>query len=153
MLKKEVLRLANLLTTKKRDNGETFICCKDNASEADREIIREFHGTDILPDDFRYSSISGLLDTMSNYDCSDIETLEDLRHEIIDSNIDIYTKDLLTWLASNTNRVDYCNKAIDDGITSGDIMSIISYGQFLELDGIYSNILSYLGDIEVEEVA
>lgn len=150
-LKREIRRLEQLFTFSKRENGETFFHPKNSCNDSDRDLIRSFHGMDILPDDFRFETIVNLLDKLNEYE---FETVEDIRdhgidHEIVDRLIDVYTAHLTAWLASHNSRVEFCNEAVSEGLVEGsDIIKTMQCGQYLEIQMIMNNILSHLESVE-----
>lgn len=152
-LKQEINRLSELFTSSKRENGEVFLHCKDTVNESDRDLVRDFHGTDILPDDFRFETIVNLLYRLNEYDFDSVDYIRDhgIDHEIIDSLVDVYTGHLTAWLASHNSRVEFCNEAVNDGLVNGsDIIKLMQCGQYLEIQMIMNNILSHLTTVETE---
>lgn len=148
-MKNEIKRLSSLLL---EVNGKVIVNF-DARNDSDLDLFREIHGTDILPDDFRYSMISRLLDRLQEYDFESVDDLRNrgLDHEIIDSLVDVYTGHLTDWLASHNCRVDFCNEATEEGLTSGsDIINTIQCGQYKEIEMIMNNILSYLENLNNE---
>ena len=147
MRKLEVERLSKLLVVKFRADNTIFVCNKDTNTEADRELIIDFHGTDFLPDDFRYETIMNILDRLLEYDISDLDSI---RGEIVNSLIDISNYDLIQWLASNSSRADYCAAARADFChDASTFMGIITMGQYLEIDEIFGNIQNHLEAIDL----
>ena len=57
-----------------------------------------------MPDDYKYEFIKESLENIFEAETD----FEDIQMEA-----DVYTKDLLNWLASNTNRVCYMEEAIE----------------------------------------
>jgi hypothetical protein len=131
-------------TGKTRTNGENFISCKNNVLTQDE--IRELHGSDLLPDDYRYGIISQVFDRLNDYDIDSENTLDDIKCEIVDRLVDIYNHDLLKWLSSNLSRAELCNEALNQGYAQNDIYSIIACAQYIEIETIYNNIQSFLID-------
>lgn len=150
-LKTEIRRLEQLFTFSKRENGETFFHAKNSCSDSDRDLIRSFHGMDILPDDFRFETIVNLLDKLNEYEFETVEDIEykGIDHEIVDSLVDVYTGHLTAWLASHNCRLEFCNEAVNEGLIDGsDIIKTMQCGQYLEIEMIMNNILSHLETVE-----
>lgn len=150
-LKTEIRRLEQLFTFSKRENGETFFHAKNSCTDSDRDLIRSFHGMDILPDDFRFETIVNLLDKLNEYDFENVDQLRDHAGdcEIVDSLVDVYTAHLTAWLASHNNRVEFCNEAVSEGLADGsDIIKTMQCGQYLEIQMIMNNILNHLETVE-----
>jgi len=142
-LDKEIKRLLSKLTVQ---NGKVIACSSDR-DDTDFDLLRDFHGTDIMPDDFRWDHILRLLERLTEYEFDSVDYIEDhgIDHEIIDSLVDVYTGHLTAWLASHNSRVEWCNEAVTSQLVDGsDIIKTIQYGQYLEIQMIMNNILSYL---------
>jgi len=161
-IEKFLIEFSGLFEHKKRDIGKKFVCLNDNATDSDRDFIRECHGTEMLPDDFRYNTIESIIDSLKGtLDFSLIENDLDLfesdaqnsQHEICDSLVDVYNHDLLTWLSSNLNRPNYIDEARDEGLISEDCdeMNRIMIGQFKEIEEIFYNIISAIKDLDFDE--
>lgn len=136
--------LRAMFTTKKRDTGETFVCLKDDAPEWADTFIREAHGTDMLPDDHRYSWVRDAIEMLSWNPDTDRDELAD---EFADG-VDIYTDSLLAWLKSNLNRVAYCDEAMQEEANDADnITTIIMAGQARERREVFHNVLAALDNL------
>jgi hypothetical protein len=81
-------------TVKTRNNGETFVCTKEDRPEELRDLIHDAH-EDNLPEDWTYLKINQVIEAIGNE--------EDPRDTI---EVDIYTKDLLNWCHGRTHLVD-----------------------------------------------
>lgn len=139
--------LAQMFEVRKRDNGEHFIVLDDQAPEWAHDFVREAHGTEMLPDDYRYRWISEALDLLAQ----DVESdPQDLATSFGD-DVDIYTHSLLAWLSSNLTRIAYCDEAISEGMTDGtDLTKIIMAGQASERYEVFQNVLTALENLEEE---
>jgi hypothetical protein len=145
MIKKEIKRLKSLLEINKKG----LIVTKTKIKDSDRNIIRELHGSHLIPDDFRYATLNSLLNQLIDYDIDSLDKLENQRGEIVDSLVDIYTIDLLEWLASSLDRLDYVECAkVDNCSPNSSVLDMITMGQYLEIDEIMSNITSHLESLE-----
>jgi hypothetical protein len=141
--------LAVMFEVRKRDNGERFIALDDSAPQWAQDFVREAHGTEMLPDDYRYQWISEALDLIAQTG-ADTEDADDLARRFAD-DVDIYTHSLLTWLASNLTRIGYCDEAITEGMTeANDLTSIIMAGQASERYEVFQNVLTALEQLEDE---
>lgn len=93
--------------TGERSDGGRFWRLYENAPEALCESIGEIHGTDILPDDFRFhASWIALLAIADG-------AIEDWHPEP-----DVYTADLLNYLGGPGGRVERANEALEEGLTT-----------------------------------
>lgn len=114
------------------------------------EVIREFHGIDFLPDDFRYKTMMNIVDSLIDYSFElSLEQLSDKRDDYISDLVDVYTGKLTSWLASDLKRLEYCDSAkIDNCSNKATMCDILSMGQYLEIDEVFSNLLSILEQME-----
>lgn len=127
------------LETKKRDNGNEFICHTKAAPEWFMDLIHKAHD-DFLPDDYKYEFILNTLYSIANSNKK--ADLDELGYEI---EADIYTSDLIQWLASNLYRIEYVNEAMADfGTDVKDIIQYIQMGQQKEKQEVYTTILDGL---------
>lgn len=133
--------------TKTRDNGEDFICLNDTVSDELKDAIREIHGTDILPDDYRYRFISELFSNINDFiNYNENATVEDLGEhiaELTDSVISIYYHDLNKWFASNLSRAEFVNESLAMNDYE-DIHQHLQFGQASEINEIFERILNEL---------
>lgn len=137
--------LAAMFETRKRDNGEEFVSLTDNVPDWASEFVMEAHGTDFLPDDYRYRWIAEALELIAQ-EGED----EDLASRFAD-DVDVYTSSLLAWLASNLQRTGYCDEAVSEGMTDGrDIVKTIMAGQASERYEVFTNVVAALEDLETE---
>lgn len=130
--------LAEMFETCKRDKDEYFVCLKDDAPEWAQDFVREAHGTDFFPDDYRYQWISEALEVLGDSE----NGLDDLAHEFADA-VDVYTSDLLLWLSSNLRRTMYCDEAQEEGLIpeDADITKRIMVGQYLERQEVFWSVV------------
>lgn len=129
---------ARNLERKTRDNGESFICLRDGAPEWMKEAIREAHG-DMLPNDWSYRFAAAIVEDIAERLRDDCDAdFDDMSGEIVDSAIPVYTGERLAWLASNLNRLAFCDTAASDGLVSesSDMAERIAAGMYLELQDI-----------------
>ena len=153
-MQNEIKRLASKFTQLTRADGTKFwMMQSEDHDDVDFDIVRDIHGTDILPDDFRYETIVNLLDRLQDYDFNSVDELRDngIDHEITDSLVDVYNSDLTTWLASHLSRADFCNEAVSEGLSDGsDIFKTIQAGQYLEISEILNRLLAHLESVQNE---
>jgi hypothetical protein len=134
------------------NDGTTRIVLKtkiNNTQDAPqelREAIRAAHG-DKMPDDFTYSTFADLLDRVAEYDVETIDDLQDVAHEIVDGYVDIYTYDLLQWLASDVNNVEYLAQAAQDGWTVDDgTWQLLARAQYYAINEVMQCVISLLNN-------
>jgi hypothetical protein len=141
---KNLIRKFHLWEQKIRVTGEKFMIYKGR-----QEFIMNCHGTDFLPDDFRYGMICSIMDKLLEYDFASFEELQDkgLDHEMIDNLVDIYNHVLLQWAASNLKRAEYVNSAVNDGYADTDnfdLFKVLAAGQYLEIRELFDNVINEL---------
>lgn len=141
--------LAEMFETRKRDDGTSFVALKDGAPEWASDFVREAHGTDMLPDDFRYACIAEALEMLADNEDGDPD---DLVSEFAD-NVDIYSSDLSDWLLSHSERRGYVDEAQREGLVEPDtdIDRRIMAGQYLERSEIFQSVVSAAQDYLDEE--
>lgn len=161
-MKTFVKNLYNAFETKARNNGNNYVTLKKEKRNEFKDIVREMHGTDIMPDDFRFKTIESILGSILDVvDFADLETpqglenaLSESRHEIVEGLVDIYTPNLTQWLASHSYRPSYVDEASETFGTPSEFIKGVQMGQFYEIDLIYSNVVNALVDyFETEMVA
>ena len=122
-----------------------------------QDFIQAVHGTDILPDNFRFDTIAGLVDRLLEYDFEDFGELQykGIEHEIIDGMVYVYNNDLVKWLSSNFVRADFVNEAASLGLidtNNFDLFQALQVGQYLEIQMLLNNLLNILeGDLCLTE--
>jgi len=140
---------ATYFETRKRADGESFICCKDNRPDWITDMIHDAHG-DMLPDDYRYRWIVSALDDFTDSD----DDPDDMIGEYVDSTVDSYTADLTAWLASNVNRVYYLTQAMGE-MDPSDGFQALSCAQYSEISEVYYTVYHVLegrvAGLELEE--
>ena len=84
-----------MFDTRKRDNGETFVCFTDDAPEWLRDVVRDLHSNS-FPSDWIYCAAKAAVEQIESegYD-------SDNAHEWADGMVDIYTRDLYQFAADN----------------------------------------------------
>lgn len=136
--------------TANRPDGEEFIRLRDGSPDWISELVRDAHGGDFLPDDWRYSTIREACGFIEEADGDD---LEDVAHEFADG-VDVYTGKLLAWLASNASRASYCDEAVNQlGADGVGIIQRIGLGQYMERGEVYNLVLTSLADRLAESEA
>ena len=142
---------------------KVFTCLKDSERARYRDMVREIHEADFLPDDFRYETIHTILGLMADHDEGELnevktkeaflELFEGSKHELIDRLIPVYNSERTDWLASHNYRADYIETARKEGILSSDadIYQQIACGIYLEIEEIFNNALDVVGG-EIENM-
>jgi hypothetical protein len=122
---------AGWFATGERDDGSRYVYLKDEAPSWIGDLVYEAHGGLFLPDDWRYECIQDALYAIADGGDED-------EHEFAD-RVDVYTGDLLAWVASNLNRPGYCDEAQSEGIAEEgiDVIRLITLGQYMERREVY----------------
>lgn len=137
-------------TTKVRGE-DTIVVLKDDAPEWVGDLVREAHGADFLPDDWRYAAIRSALGAIAGEATDEID---DLGAEWADGHVDVYTHARLKWLASNLTRVAYCDEAREEygEARDGGIVGIIGMGQYAECREVFGFVRGALeSELEARE--
>jgi len=129
---------------KERDNGDRFVCLKDDRPEELRDLVYKAHDK-MMPDDYKYQYIHDAIEMIADAD--------DDRLEEPEIEPDVYDSDLFDWLSSNLTRQYYVDEAVNDIGHGKSITDDIMYGQVEEKREVYFSVLESLRDIteEMEE--
>ena len=129
-----------------KDNGPSIIALKDNAPQELFSAVRDAHG-DKLPDDWIFATFADLLQRVTEYDAETVDDLRDngIDHEIVDSYVDVYTHDLLQWLASDADNLEHLAQAAQDGWTVDDgTWQLLARAQYYAIEAVMQHVLSLL---------
>jgi hypothetical protein len=132
-------RLSNQLECKERLNGDKFICIKDNAQDKEllTGIILQAHENK-LPDNYIYEWASEALEAIASY--------HDPEDYISDIQPEVYTHELMKWLASHYDRKELVNQTIQElGFT--DMDNALMAAQTMEKEAVYQSIFQSLTEI------
>lgn len=132
---------------KTRDNGDSFVILGDNATKLLCESVRDAHG-ERLPNDWTYGTYADLMQQVTEYELNTIDDLEDVRHEIIDSYVDIYTDKLTEWLHDNVNNVHYLTDAMEQA--EGDGFNLLQMAQYMAIEEVMNEVVSLLSSNDPE---
>lgn len=142
---KKAEKYSKMFVTDTRVNGKEFVKLTDNASEDLKNSVREAHYSK-LPNDWIYGTYADLMQKVSEYDLETFEQLEDVRYEIVDGYVDIYTANLTAWLAEDIDNVGYLTEVIEDGenedITDG--FKLLARAQYKAIDEVMSCVMDLL---------
>lgn len=122
---------------KRTSNGAEFVKLADGSPKWMQDLCFAAHADGaMLPDDWRYEFIESACDALSDHDDED-----DARDSI---EPDIYNGELCAWLASNLNRMGYCDEAIEEYGEFKSIASLMAFGQLSEKREVFEQVLSFL---------
>lgn len=135
-----VEELANSFQVKERDDGQEFYCTKDDAPDYVTELCRHVHDG-MMPDDYRYEFLVDALNGIDEQLCS-VDSLDDLdRYYNIDANV--YTVELLRWLASNIRRTEYVDECLQE-FEHTETSALLMHAQELEQLEVTTLVLDWL---------
>ena len=137
--------LRSAFTQSTRDNGSKYWHLTNDAS-CSAELVKltsDCHDTE-LPNDWRYSMIVSIIDSIMDYDNN--TDWSDAAHCIADSLTTVYNSELFQWYADNVERIEYVNDGIDEGLISKDqlLMSQLMAGQYHCIHCMVLEILAFL---------
>lgn len=139
-----IQKLANqaleMLETKVRTNGNNYVCFKDDRPQWMQDLAFRAHNNgEMLPNDYRYEFIESALTAIASHD-----DIEDARDSI---EADIYTSDLMAWLASRNDRYQYVDSAIEDYGKGVSVIDDIRMGQCVERLEVFEAVANFLKDM------
>lgn len=140
-LNKKIEKYANMFEGKTREDGTNYVVIKGDDEEL-LHHVREAHG-DKLPDDWTFATFADLLYRLQDYNVETIDDIEEIRHELVESYIDIYTSDLTKWLANRVSNVYYLTEALEEhGTTDG--ITALQMAQFIAIDTLMQEVINLL---------
>lgn len=127
-------------TVKRCGEEKTITVFADGASEELRHAVFKAHG-DRLPNDWIFDKFNEILNTLGDYAVETIEDIENVRHEVVDSLVDVYTCNLTAWLNDETYNVEYLDEAVNE---YGATENILAVAQDIAIDEIFSAVLDFI---------
>lgn len=101
-----------------------------------------------LPDDTRYQYMVDALDILE--DVEDDDSAEDEYSERLDSDVDVYTSELTTWLGSHGKRLAYLDEVLDPNSiwTKPETGSeLLHHAQYLERRDVFEAVRAFLAEL------
>lgn len=141
-IQEQVQSYIDQFTTTKR-NDETITIFKDNTDEVLRDAVFAAHG-DRLPTDWIFDKFVEILEAIRDYECENIDCIEEHRSEMIDGIVDIYTSDLTEWLNSSNWNVGYIEEAQREYGMIEDGFKLLATAQYMAIDEIFSEVVKLL---------
>lgn len=128
-----------------RDNGEQFAFLKAGCGKKLGDAVQAVHG-DSFPNDWIYMQFHDLLGVIADYDIDTIEKLENLRGEIVDGQVDMYTHELKQWLMDYPRADEFMSEAVAGRSYSTDdgMWQVYSCAQYLAIDDIMNEVITLL---------
>lgn len=118
-----------------RQDGTGYFFLSDAAPEWLSEAVQEAHDGE-LPNDWRYKVCAFVAESIdeANEDGEEFDPTN-----IADSLVDVYTHDLIAWLAGNVRRVADVDQAMEQGqVGNGGIEEQIRFGQYFVIEQMAS---------------
>ena len=134
--------------TAERDGGDEYVRLRAGRPDWVRDLVQHAHG-DLLPDDWRYRTISDALEFIAESD----DDPREREHEFADATVDVYTGARLAWLGSHLSRPGYCDDAVEDfGPPSPDgIVERAGLGQYCEAAEVFALVLDALEQLDADD--
>jgi hypothetical protein len=124
----------------KRDSGAVFRKLKDDAPSWAQGVCRDAHDSArMMPDDLRYEMIEQAADALAEFD--DVDEARDSLEP------DVYTNDLIAWLASRNDRICYVDDARRDYGDGGTTEQMIAAGQLAEKHEVFDSVHAALTEL------
>lgn len=137
---KLIKKYADQVIQSKRTDGSYYTHLVEDHDDELQEAIYRAHG-DLMPHDWIYETFGAILDDLTGYNIDCLEDIEDYRHEIVDSLVDIYTYDLTAWLHSSVTFPYYLNEAVKE---YGQADNILMLAQYMAIDEIFSEVINLI---------
>ena len=125
-IQEKALEALSYFERKTREDGTSYYCHNAPDESWIYEMVHDAHGG-MMPDDHRYDMIHSALYSIANEDADPEEM-----YEIADGMVGVYHGEQTAWLASNSNRAEYVNYAIQERGPFDDIHDQIAAGWYLE---------------------
>ncbi len=139
------LALEHFETFTRSDSNEHFYKLTDTRPEWLYDLVQSAHDG-MFPDDFKYEFIHDALSIIAEDDYD-----EDRVSESIDSDVDVYTHRLLSWISSNLGRMSYVDDAVSEyGWPEQGLSQALMQGQYREREEVYNAVCSALDDVDDE---
>jgi len=132
-----------MFVTDTRVDGKEFVKCTNDATQPLKESVRQAHGSR-MPDDWTYGTYADLMQRVTDYDLETFDQLEDVRHEIVDGYVDIYTSDLTAWLNESNDNVYYLTEVLEQGLEPKDGFQLLAMAQYQAIDEVMSEVVDLL---------
>ena len=110
-----VVNLSTYFTTDHRTDGTAFVRLTDDAPEWLTDAVRDAHDGE-SPDDWRYETLAAIaarIDEYEQYGSDSMGSLDVAAFDIADGLTDVYTHNLLLWVAGNLNRTFYVDELLE----------------------------------------
>lgn len=140
---------AGFFETAKRNDGETYYRTTDNRPKWLQALCMDAHD-DMMPDDTKYEYIVDALENLAENGDDD-----DRAREWVDSATDVYNHDLTAWLHSHNGRMEYCTRAVEDGLleAGAPIDRQLAVGQYLEREEVLHSVKRSLEALDDDDFA
>ena len=150
-----LVALSQCLTLQFRTDGTHFMALSSEAKWDDirddlESIVQEAHLGE-FPNDWRFDTTHSIASTLAEMPDSEEWDFDDFREEsyaVAESLVDIYTSDLLQWVAGNINRPQWDDSDLANSAEPyGDIMALIRLRQFEEIESMVQTVLNEIQDL------
>ncbi|MFH2062483.1 MAG: hypothetical protein ABIJ43_05860 [Candidatus Beckwithbacteria bacterium] len=125
----------------KQRGEDTITIFKGEPPQALRDSIMNAHG-ERLPSDWIFDKYHSILDAFGQYD--DDADIDEVRGEIVDGLVDVYTSDLTAWLNESNYNVYYITEAQQEYGAQEDGFKLLQMAQYKAIDDIFGEVASLL---------
>lgn len=139
--------LANSFHVKTRDNGDTFYCGKDNVPHYISDLCRDAHDG-MMPDDYKYQYIVEALEYIDD----NLDPLDDSLDDIdcyYACEPDYMNHDLLKWLSSHLDRMEYVDHVLS-GMETHTLSTALMIAQIEERTEVMQAVINWIGSKQGE---
>lgn len=137
-IQEKALEALSYFERKTRDNGTSYYCHNAPDDSWVYDMVHNAH-YGMSPDDHKYSMIHGALYSIAHEEV-DPEGIA----EVAGGMVSVYCGEQTEWLASNANRAEYVNQAIQELGPFDDIHAQIVAGWYLEASEVCRLIVNAL---------
>ena len=150
---KELIKKSILLferKNRKETPDDFFYCFSLNAIEEESKIYYKLsnviHSLN-CGEDFVYKTVYFFLEHLNSLDKEELKRVieENDFCEYIDGEVDIYTSELLKWLSSNINNVNYLTEVLEEYGTK-DGFQLLTMAQYKAIEEVISEVLNALNN-------
>ncbi len=138
-----------------RPDGSRFWALQDSHVMLDEDggtlqelVVAAHDDREWLPDDTRYEYLVSALDILE--DVEDDDSAGDEYSERLDSDVDVYTSELTTWLGSHGKRLAYLDEVLDPNSIWAKPETgseLLHHAQYLERYEVFEAVRAFLAEL------
>lgn len=127
------------------EEKKRIVVFADNASEKLKDSVYKAH-QDSLPRDWIFGTYADILQRLEEYEVKTLDDVEEVRSELVDSMVDIYTADLTAWLADSISNVEYLTQAMEEYGQPQDGFKLLALAQYMAIDEVFGYVYELLSE-------